>query len=1325
MENISIADPESTWTPLTVEHQYDDKIKFDTLNIEPTDGMRLITSTPQQRISHNVTTKMSNISLTDMTRLDAMMGFDLDFTRFPEQFTTSLLVGGYPYENTSSAYIKVVEEIFDAPTRNWVVGEKLTTRLDSDGDLVRDEHGEIEKSLTKSWRYSQDLRESDIYYLVTLHDPYTCSIEHDDNLSTVFLTVTGDPQNGQIDYRFIKSEFNEPTDDQKFGYLINDETGYLILYKTFGGEVYYLTADTLSNTLTALPVSGETVDYIDYPPTSVIKTVPYKKQVNNLKLSNNWVSYRTTGDENDLEVNITRSYRNVYNNYLMDTQLTEIEGDKMKINFMQLKNQISSTGNLTRGNPFPNLRDVDHREYNKIFKSKLRDEDSELFIGYDSYDTEVTANPGEITYFNTPQDMYPYEKININDAGLIEAGAIGGDTPLVSDKIFKRAADYKYNTPYGAPTDEETGIWLCTWLKSNVGVIWDRHTLYRENLLVQHDGVVYKALIDTRGDRPDVNARIWQETEFPPYIWVDRYYNPDHYTSLEALSLSGQYYTYSDKFNFVVDSLDAQDRYIFDKQSDITFEPGCLYAYHRAGGVDDETTLKTVQDTLVHTGLEPAYTQDRGNYVNINNDLEFTNTQYVEARSAASTNKSDYTISFDLASDDWSQPLGSQLVGNYINDGVGFFNKQNVTPYIIIPDTTGVGVYNTDMVQLNHIQLDDVVNVIKHAGNEDMTIVTLSGEAYMYDMKGMLVEQTNMTDFQTLYGTSVSTQVPPRHNISDSGITKSNRYIVDTNDSVHSYDIRDESINQRNVVFPDHVIGKTTRGSNPDVEPDPAGEDFPNMPVSDKTYICPNRGYQFRINCDHYTIDNNSNVWYIKGPNVYKYTLSDRGGVQAVWNGFINDSPVYLRAENRFYGSVGNLIGFYQDGEVEPDGQKTLFTLVNQWNDINPTNTVEIVQGDPDLVPGINDVIQLAGGVNQGEPITYNAFNLDKTYASFNSIKCDYDNNIFLLHDEKVITKTDNLRNTIVTNTLSSYAPELQGEIFDECYMDLCTEFNENGYDNYVLLLLKPRSTPTDIYCLKLNNDTTFRSLEIKSMPHLENVNLSKLDNITNYETNRNLYRKTIQDNYITFQMRYQNYFDTDKTELVELHFDLSELSTGYHHFAVTFDSKSSSVALFVDGLLRDTATSDDRYSGAAYAFSSTIQAPVLAGTSPFFNNIILSEHLQKTNNYFVNNCRIDNFNIYNECLNFFKVRVLSRKNKTIQPVTITLPAGRRNFLDHATKFYKHQPPGTRTADFDINITAPKLSASEIQQDITEQLRVQIQDILPANSHVNKINWLS
>ena len=308
----------------------------------------------------------------------------------------------------------------------------------------------------------------------------------------------------------------------------------------------------------------------------------------------------------------------MYNNYLMTSEYSKIKQDQLPVSFIQLKNQLTPEGNPSRGNPFPNLRDCDHREYFRVFKNNLIEDDNELFLGYDSFEKEIIIEPGTVTFFNTPQEMYPYVKLNVNDSNLIDAGAIGGDTPITSDKLFKRAADYKYNTPWGAPSDEETGIWLCTWLKSNIGRDWDAETEYRENLLVVYESKVYRALVDNVGKRPSTNQKVWRETNDAPHVWVDRYYNPEYFSAVEALEVKGQYYKYVDKFEYLIGALGAENHYVFDKISDLTFEPGCLYAYYRPGDVDDDVTISSLDFVRIHKGLEPILKQDRTPHVTQN-----------------------------------------------------------------------------------------------------------------------------------------------------------------------------------------------------------------------------------------------------------------------------------------------------------------------------------------------------------------------------------------------------------------------------------------------------------------------------------------------------------------------------------------------------------------------------------------------------------------------------------------------------------------------------------------------------------------------------------
>ncbi len=119
---------------------------------------------------------------------------------------------------------------------------------------------------------------------------------------------------------------------------------------------------------------------------------------------------------------------------MFKSQYTQVSADEMKVDIIPLKNQLTASNKSLRGNPFPRFTQCDHRVYDKMFTgTNQRTGNMHINAGYNSYQTEITLEPDNITYFHTPQDMYPYDRININDSGLIEPGAIGGEHQFVSD----------------------------------------------------------------------------------------------------------------------------------------------------------------------------------------------------------------------------------------------------------------------------------------------------------------------------------------------------------------------------------------------------------------------------------------------------------------------------------------------------------------------------------------------------------------------------------------------------------------------------------------------------------------------------------------------------------------------------------------------------------------------------------------------------------------------------------------------------------------------------------------------------------------------------
>lgn len=1287
MRNVEIKNNEN-WTPLRLQHEFDDMLEFDHKGISTSDDLNIMTTFAQQRGIDNITDGYTNYLLTDPMKVNDLIKLKLPTGKFPLQFTTSLLANSFPSTTANSAYLYIFELTHGHSSRDHVIGKRF------DEQQVGDQVYPVTDVQTYTW--AQDIKDNPIYFTVTLHDEQFASVNHNDNLNNVFMTATSYDSN-TIAITFQEAPLDVPDDNQRFNYYINEEFGFIAFFIQQNDKTFYVVPVT-DNAGYLRAIDAAEFDYAPMPQQAVFKYVTYRKNTTGQMLQNNWVSYQTVGNSNSLTTNKTKSYLDVTNNYLLMSQYHNIDQDRMLVDVFQLKNQLTPTGTTNRNNPFPNLLDCDHRRYDRVFVSNHLDESAGLNLGYNNYEHEITLLPDHVTYFNTPQDMYPYERVNINDSGLTQSGAIGGDSPINSDKIFKKAAGYKYNTPHGAPSDEETGNWLCSWLKSNIGVDWNELSTYKENVIVNYNGTVYKALVDNKDKRPSTNPNHWSPTEQPPPVWVDRYYNPEKFSTQKALEFESQYATYTSKFENIVDSLGAQDAYVFDKISDLTFEPGSLYAYYRIGPKQIETMIENMDENMIHTGVEPAYTQDRQTVLNIQDDLTFTGEEYIQTNTPTNITNSDFTISFRLNRTDWTKPFGGQILGNYTNEGVGVFNRKELTQYLIFTDEQHVYINNTSLAPVFQLDIPNVTSFTKQSGNEDITLYT-SNSAISYDMKGMLTETTvpTITGDQIAHG----------------NIDNDYMYILDDQNNVTRYDISNETRDQLNRAFPyNTVIGSYTHSQQLSSEL--------LWSESDQTFLQPVRDgyYQYVINCDHYTIDNDDVVWFVKQNHVWRYALSNRLGVNASWQGELellggsDPVQVLLIAEENFVGSEGNKI------KLPGDGVSTLYTLVNQWNDQNRDNQVTIVQGNPNVVP--NELIELSGGVDRGSASTTHGLSAQH---SVDGIKSSHDNYMYVMYDKSKITRMNNLRNISHTVELNQLDALLNGLVFDQCYIDIVTEVTQqHGYDNYLLVLLREPGE-TQVIHMKLELD----DLQLREWARVDlpSIDLNKQHNITSYETYKQLYRNTISHNHLTFQTRMQSYFDTDKTFLSELSVNVEDLSPGYHHFTYSFNSSNSNTSLFVDGVLRDTQSSDDTSSGAAYKYTKTIHDPILVGAEPFFNNITFSERLGLNNYAFSKDFTIDRYRVFNEYLNFQKIKMLSREGKDIRALNLTLPSGKRNFIDHASKFYKHRKPGRKSTDFNISILNPGLSATDQQQYITEQLKQRVGEILPVNSSINNINWIS
>jgi hypothetical protein len=325
------------------------------------------------------------------------------------------------------------------------------------------------------------------------------------------------------DLVFVKHKLltftNESINPQDIKYSFSEGVESLLLFKNIEGGSLFITK--IGDELKTTPVvTNNSYSYIVRPFTIDRNIYIYP----DMPSDTSFITYT-----NDNNVDVSLSVFDLKNNLLLHRT------DTTNLDVIVLKNQLlqsdvfSSCDNLLSGGKFY----VDGlRDYSNISKDIDQEGDGELELSYVFFNQEYKIKSGT-TIFTSPSSMYPFTKLNINDTKFTNSGAFSHSTPEFADKVCSLSEH-----PQNYNSDQHL---LCTWLSGNS--------------------------VDS--------------------VWVDRYYYPD-LISKEA-ALSGNEFimpTYDDYVETLIQNNtelreDITIQKIFDKRSDMAFEPNKRYRYQR------------------------------------------------------------------------------------------------------------------------------------------------------------------------------------------------------------------------------------------------------------------------------------------------------------------------------------------------------------------------------------------------------------------------------------------------------------------------------------------------------------------------------------------------------------------------------------------------------------------------------------------------------------------------------------------------------------------------------------------------------------------------
>jgi hypothetical protein len=525
------------------------------------------------------------------------------------------------------------------------------------------------------------------FFTVRFHDADLCKIEHVNADTARYLTANVD---ASLNFTYdISTDWQGDLSPQLFNYIYDRSNNAIVFYKNLNDAAYYVGAS--GTKLSLIEWSLTATDIIPYTEASIFSCVPRPNDPNNTQLIDSWVSYKRNFKTNTQDIEPDRSVLSVNSNLILNNEFANATSNSFDLNALSLKNTSTPENYQSRNNPFGadksvHLLDneIDLRDYKKLYTGSHQTRGSDnITVGYESYTTDIVLAKDKITHFHVPYNLYPFKQLNVAESGLIQAGAIAGDHPIKSDKIFKKLANAETTSPFGAAADEAMGSFLCSWLSGGA----------------------------------DINV---------PPVWVDRYYNPSKLTFISALTArSLKAITYNPVFNIMIEGagdIPGTDD-VFDKPSGLVFEPGCYYAYHHYGPSDVEKYLQVFKPYLEDQDFQYYYDTNVSNVLVSEltaNEYLFNGTNYaITSPLTGIQNSNQFTLAFDMYNKDWSKPFGYQVIGNFLNDGFGIFNENIVTPTFFINAPSALNIFNTDLNLIKNISYTSTPRHIIRAGFTD------------------------------------------------------------------------------------------------------------------------------------------------------------------------------------------------------------------------------------------------------------------------------------------------------------------------------------------------------------------------------------------------------------------------------------------------------------------------------------------------------------------------------------------------------------------------------------------------------------------------------
>ena len=339
--------------------------------------------------------------------------------------------------------------------------------------------------------------------------------------------------------------------------------------------------------------------------------------------------------------------------------------------------------------------------------------------------------------------------------------------------------------------------------------------------------------------------------------------------------------------------------------------------------------------------------------------------------------------------------------------------------------------------------------------------------------------------------------------------------------------------------------------------------------------------------------------------------------------------------------------------------------------------------------------------------------------------------NYYVVHNNNKISKFSKDRilqyTTTITATNSVFGSLLilPNNPIDILKIDIVREYTNNGLKSYPILLGRVQNTLQNIrtgelFLAKFDEsikDVTYVGLVGLTGEYIPFGDSRKLNyNLTNYDYLKNTYKK---NNILNFKAILKNIFNNRDRLIVNIPIDISLFKNESHHFAFRFDGLEGRISVFCDG--KEIKTID--IEKGKYIFQEVLNDSISVGNTYFYNNVVLEKYLKQKNYYYINNCYIKQFRLYNKSLTNNEIDFLVYNGINMEDLIVSLPCDQRNELDGIERQFKLDTTGNKSNKINLLIKNSQITNTTLQNELKSIISEKLKKVLPITTTINNIEF--